>query len=287
MSEPIIVGVDGSRGALAAVLWAADDAARRGCDLRIIHVEEPLVYGGQAYERSPDDPVRKDGERLLAEATALAAESHEHLHVSTELLYGDTTDMLRAQAGEGAAIVVGSRGLGGFAGLLMGSVGLGLAGHAPGAVVVIRGTPSVVQGEIVAGLDPEDAVHPAIDYAFEEAQARGARLWVVHAWDLPSSRVVASFPPDLEFIAQARQKHVHDVLSPWAKRYPRVEVTESVFRGNPIAALCETSARADLVVVGSRGRGAIRSAMLGSVSHGVLHYASCPVAVVRPRVRAD
>ncbi|MEV1173272.1 universal stress protein [Nonomuraea sp. NPDC049784] len=281
MSEPVIVGVDGSRGALAAVLWAADDAARRGCDLRIVHVEEPLLYGGQVYERSADDPVRKEGERLLAEAAATVAQSRGDVHVRTELLYGHTAEILRAQAGEAAANVVDSRGVGGFAGLLLGSVGLGLAGHAAGPVVVVRGTPTVVQGEIVAGIHPEDAVHPAIDYAFEEAQARGARLRIVHAWDLPSTRVAARVPPNLEFIAQAQQGHVHDVLSPWLKRYPGVTVTESVFRGNPIAALCETSARADLVVVGPRGRGVIRSAVLGSVSHGVLHYASCPVAVVR------
>ncbi|KAB8183934.1 universal stress protein [Nonomuraea phyllanthi] len=283
MSEPVIVGVDGSRAALAAVLWAADDAARRGCDLRLVHVEEPLVFGGQVYERSPDDPVRKEGERLLAEAAAVAADFRGNVHVSAELLYGHIVEILCAQAGEAAATVVGSRGLGGFAGLLLGSVGLGVAGHAVGPVIVVRGTPAVVQGELVAGLDPEDAVHPAIDYAFEEAQARGARLRIVHAWDLPSTSVVARIPPGLDFIAQARQGHVHDVLSPWLKRYPDVTVAESVFRGNPIAALCETSARADLVIVGSRGRGVIRSAMLGSVSHGVLQYASCPVAVVRPR----
>ncbi|MEO3876156.1 universal stress protein [Nonomuraea sp. B12E4] len=287
MSEPIIVGVDGSRAALAAVLWAADDAARRGCDLRIVHVEEPLLYGGQLYERSADDPVRKEGERLLAEAAATVAEFRSKVRVSTELLYGRTAEILRAQAGEAAAIVVGSRGLGGFAGLLLGSVGLGLAGHAAGPVIVVRGTPTVVQGEIVAGIHPEDAVHPAIDYAFEEAQARGARLRIVHAWDLPSTRAAARIPPDLEFIAQAQQKHVHEKLSPWLKRYPGVAVTESVFRGNPIAALCGTSAHADLVVVGSRGRGVLHSAVIGSVSHGVLHYASCPVAVVRPRIRTD
>ncbi|WP_030925836.1 universal stress protein [Streptosporangium amethystogenes] len=281
MSEPIIVGVDGSRAALAAVLWAADDAARRGCDLRIVHVVAPPVYGGQPYERSLDDAARQESERLLAEAAALAAEYHANVQVSTELLYGNTTDILRAQAVEAATIVVGSRGLDGFAGLLLGSVGLGLAGHVAGPVVVVRGAPAIVQGEIVAGVNPDDAVHPALDYAFEEAQARGARLQVVHAWDMPSSRAGP------EIIAQAQQERARSVLTPWTKRHPGVVVTVSVFRGNPIAALCEASARADLVVVGSRGRGVIRSAVLGSVSHGVLHYAPCPVAVVRPRVRTD
>lgn len=281
MSEPIIVGVDGSRAALAAVLWAADDAARRGCDLRIVHVVAPPVYGGQPYERSLDDAVRQQGERLLAEAAALAAESHANVQVRTELLYGNPTDILRAQAVEAAAVVVGNRGLDGFAGLLLGSVGLGLAGHVVGPVVVVRGAPTIVQGEIVAGLNPEDAVHPALDYAFEEAQARDAELWVVHAWDMPST---GAGP---EIITQTQQARVRGVLTPWTKRYPGVMVTVSVFHRNPIAALCEASARADLVVVGSRGRGVIRSAVLGSVSHGVLHYASCPVAVVRPRVRAD
>lgn len=257
MSEPIIAGVDGSREALAAVLWAADDAARRGRDLRIVHVEAPPVYGGQPYERPPDDPARIEDERLLEKAARLATEYRSNVHVSTELLYGDTADILRAQAGEAAAIVIGSRGLGGFAGLLLGSVGLGLAGHAAGPVVVVRGTPIIVQGEIVAGLNPEDAVHPALDYAFEEAQARGDRLRVVHAWDLPSSRAGTGFGLDPETIAQMQQRRVHDVLAPWTKRHPGVEVIESAVRGNPIAALCEASARADLVVVGSRGQGVI------------------------------
>ncbi|MGW7483961.1 universal stress protein [Nonomuraea muscovyensis] len=286
MPEPIIVGVDGSRAALAAVLWAADDTARRGCDLRIVHVVAPVVHGGQPYERSLDDAVREEGERLLAEAAALADEYRADVHVSTELLYGHAAEMLRAQAGEAAAIVVGSRGLDGFAGLLLGSVGFALAGHAMGPVVVVRGVPAMVQGEIVAGLNPEDAVHPALDYAFEEAQARGARLRVVHAWDMPSSRLGTGFGLDTDVIAQVQQERVRRVLAPWTKRHPGVEVTESVVRGNPIAALCEACARAGLVVVGSRGRGVIRSAVLGSVSHGVLHYASCPVAVVRPRVRS-
>lgn len=281
MSEPIIVGVDGSRSALAAVLWAADVAARRACDLRIVHVMAPSVHGGQPYERSLDDAARQEGEQMLAEAAALATESRKDVHLSTELLYGNTTEILRAQAGEAAAIVVGSRGLDGFAGLLLGSVALGLAGHVAGPVVVVRGAPAIMQGEIVAGLNPEDAVHPALDYAFEEAHARGARLRVVHAWDMPSSR------SGLVISTQAQHERVRSVLAPWTERYPTVDVTESVVRGNPIAALCEASARADLVVVGSRGRGVIRSAVLGSVSHGVLHYASCPVAVVRPRVRTD
>ncbi|MEO3890939.1 universal stress protein [Nonomuraea sp. B5E05] len=281
MSEPIIAGVDGSRAALAAVLWAADVAARRACDLRIIHVMAPPVHGGKPYERPLDDAAREEGERMLAEAAALATESRKDVHVSSELLYGHTTEILRAQAVEAEAIVVGSRGLDGFPGLLLGSVGLGLAGHVAGPVVVVHGAPAIVQGEIVAGLNPDDAVHPALDYAFEEAQARGARLRVVHAWDMPSSR------PDQEIITQAQQERARSVLAPWTNRHPRVEVTVSVVRGNPVAALCEASARADLVVVGSRGRGVIRSAVLGSVSHGVLHYASCPVAVVRPRIRTD
>ncbi|MFG3437003.1 universal stress protein [Nonomuraea sp. NPDC047897] len=281
MSEPIIVGVDGSRAALAAVLWALDDAARRARDLRIVHVVAPSVHGGQPYERALDDAVREEGERMLAEAAALAAESRKDVRVSTELLYGNTTEILRAQAVDAAAVVVGSRGVDGFAGLLLGSVGLGLAGHVAGPVVVVHGAPAIVQGEIVAGVDPGDAVHPALDYAFEEARARGARVRVVHAWDVPAGR------SGTETIAQATQERVRTVLTPWTKRQPGVAVTVSVVRGKPVAALCEASARADLVVVGSRGRGVIRSAVLGSVSHGVLHYAACPVAVVRPRVRTD
>ncbi|QYC45847.1 Universal stress protein [Nonomuraea coxensis DSM 45129] len=280
MSEPIIVGVDGSRSALAAVLWAADDAARHTRDLRIVHVAAPLVHGGRPYERALDDAVREEGERMLAEAAALAAASRKTVQVSTELLYGDTTEVLRAQAADAAAVVVGSRGVDGFAGLLLGSVGLGLAGHVAGPVVVVHGAPTIVQGEVVAGFNPDDAVHPALDYAFEEAGSRGARVRVVHAWDAPATRL------GQETIAEVVRERVRDLLEPWTTRHPGVKVIVSVARGNPIAALCEASARADLVVVGSRGRGVIRSAVLGSVSHGVLHYASCPVAVVRPPLRA-
>ncbi|MFI6706129.1 universal stress protein [Nonomuraea sp. NPDC050478] len=286
MAEPIVAGVDGSRGGLAAVVWAADDAARRDCDLRIVHVVEPFVHGGRAYERSADDPAREEGELQLQEAAAVAAGFRGTVRVSTELLYGDTAEVLRAQADEASAIVVGSRGLGGFTGLLLGSVALGLAGHAAGPVVVVRGSPAMMRGEIVAGLNPQDPEHPAIDYAFKEAEAHGARLRVVHAWDLPSSRLGRGFPRDFDIIAEARREEVQRMLSPWSERHPGVAATVSDYRGNPVAALCEASVRADLVVVGSRGRGAIRSAVLGSVSHGVLHYASCPVAVVRPRGRA-
>ncbi|WP_063910184.1 universal stress protein [Herbidospora yilanensis] len=275
MSEPVVVGVDGSRQALAAVLWAVDDAERHGRDLRIVHVVPPVVLGGRPYERALDDAAREEGERMLTEAADLAAESRADVRTTTELLYGDATEILRAQAVDAAAVVVGSRGLNGFAGLLLGSVAMGLAGQVAVPVVVVHGAPAVMRREIVAGLDPEDDVHPALDYAFEEARARGSRLRVVYAWDMPSGRL------DPEIIAQALRERARGVLAPWTERYPMVEPAVSVVRGNAVAALCQASVRADLVVVGSRGRGTIRSAVLGSVSHGVLHHASCPVAVVR------
>lgn len=283
MTEPIVVATDGSRGATAAVEWAVDDAARRGRTLRIVYVEKPIMYGGQAYERASDDVIRMEGERLLEEAARLATEFRGKVDVSTELLYGDIAEVLRAQSEGAAEIVLGSRGLGGFAGLLLGSVGLRLAGHAVGPVIIVRGAAAMVYGEIVAGVDIVEAAQPVLEYAFEQAKMRGAGLHVIHAWDLPARGFGVGFTLDTEKIAPAVRAYLHSALAPWREMYPDVLVTESTPCANAIVALCEASARADLVVVGSHGRGAIPSAALGSVSHGTLHYAYCPVAVVRPR----
>ncbi|MFI6317816.1 universal stress protein [Nonomuraea sp. NPDC050556] len=129
------------------------------------------------------------------------------------------------------SVVVGSRGLGGFTGLVPGSVSLGVAGHASGPVVVV-------------GFDGSPGSEPAMAYGIEQARACGARLHVVYAWRAPISSAVSE---------------------------------------HPVFALANASRTAELAVVGSRGLGGFAAAVLGSVGHGVLHHAHCPVAVVRPR----
>ncbi|MGW2222277.1 universal stress protein [Nonomuraea sp. NPDC001684] len=207
MGGQIVVAVDGSAPATAAVEWAAADAARRGLDLRIVHVRRP---GGT------DDPAR-----ALEAAAALAGQAGrggeaERVGVTTEVIAGNVVDTLVAESLAADSLVLGSRGLGGFTGMPAGSVSVAVAGHAAGPVVVVRTPP-------------------------------------------------------------------HGHVVPWRQANPDLVITEEQPCEHPVSALVRAAGTADLVVVGSRGLGGFASAVLGSVGHGVLHHAACPVAVVRPR----
>ncbi|MEW9533448.1 universal stress protein [Microbispora sp. NPDC049125] len=283
MADPIIVGTDGSAAATAATEWAADDAARKGCPLRLVSVVDHWAYGIPKFPAGAGDPLTVHAERALAAAEAAARGRRPEVPVSAEIVEGIPAKILRDKAGEAAEIVVGSRGLGGFAGVVVGSVSTHVAGHASCPVVVVRPGWRDAHGEIVVGVDYSPECEPAIAYAFEQARLRGCGVRAVYAWQLPVHTLAPEISYDVEELHETQRRAVSEKLAPWRRDEPGVPVREEVVFGHPVEALTEASERADLLVVGSHGRGALGSVMLGSVSRAVLHHAHCPVAVVRPR----
>ncbi|NYD45027.1 nucleotide-binding universal stress UspA family protein [Actinomadura luteofluorescens] len=272
----ILVGTDGSTPSDRAIGWAAGEAARLGKELHILHVLEtptktaPGNTGGdRASLVDAWNPVLRAGRD-----TALLR--HPRLKVETMLVHDRTVaGGLRHYAGEAAEVVVGHRGRGGFASLLLGSTGLHLAGRFPGPVTIVRGHSDTPLGEVVVGLDLAGDPAPALDHAFAAAAVRGSRLRVLHAWR-PAAHAV---DVDAQLAAGGRYERLAAALAPWRGRHTDLKVVEDVVVGHPVQMLAQASAEADLLVVGSRGR----SFPLGSVGHGVIHHAHCPVAVVRPR----
>ncbi|TNY36594.1 universal stress protein [Thermomonospora catenispora] len=278
----IIVATDGSPPADRAVRWAADEAVLRGLPLQIVHVIDEAPYDVLG---SPDaritDRATATAEALLAEAHKLALDRHPGLAATTEIARGSVPVALRERAATAAALVLGHRGRGGFASLLLGSIGLRVAGHARGPVIVVRGEPGPVRGEVVLGIDPDTADDAALAYAFEAAALRDARLRVLHAFQLSEGPVTpAGYYEDMAQIEEARRHQIDDLLTPYRERHGDVAVVTDMVRDHPVQALTTASRQADLLVVNARGRSLLRDMLLGSVSHGVLHHAHCPVAVL-------
>ncbi|MET8161373.1 universal stress protein [Sphaerisporangium sp. NPDC005289] len=285
MNRPVVVGVDGSPPSLAAVRWAAEDAVRRRRGLRVVHVVDPWVFD-QPLATPPGfrDSLSELSGNVLADAAREAAERAPALAVETATLTGTVREQLLIAAKDAEALVVGSRGLGGFLGLVLGSVSMGVAGRAGCPVVVVRHTEPAAYGEIVVGHDASPESEAALEYAFEEAARRRAALRAVYAWQVDSMLpMFGAYGADLERVYEFGARAAQEQLSPWREKFPHVRVRDSVVQAHPIEALCRASTEADLLVVGSRGRGGLGSAVLGSVSHGVLHHAYSPVAVVCSR----
>ncbi|GAA2287334.1 hypothetical protein GCM10010149_37100 [Nonomuraea roseoviolacea subsp. roseoviolacea] len=204
------------------------------------------------------------------------------------MLSGPVTETLVAESATADSVVVGSRGLGGFRGMILGSTSLALAGHAAGPVVVVREHGAERNGEIVVGYDgSEHAAAAIMEYAIQQAHARGVQLRVLYGWCLPPPAPYASgyVPADEGFQEAARE--AAERVVPFREKNPDVRIVDEQVCDHPVAALMKSAAMADLVVVGSRGHGGPASAVLGSVSHGVLHHVTRPVAVVRPRPTKD
>ncbi|MEV7011394.1 universal stress protein [Streptosporangium sp. NPDC051022] len=279
---PVVVAVDGSSEAARAVEWAADDAFRRRVPLRIVHVVERGPYDIARFS-TPEWPgiLVVNGRKVLAEAEQVARRRRPSVEVDTEVVQGDVVRALCEQAGGATEIVLGSRGLGGFTGALLGSVSVRVAGHSRGPVVIVRPGGEQTRREVAVGVDDDPRCEPALDFAFEQARLRGGVLRAVHAWQLPVHAFAPEIVYDMDEIRRAQFQVVRDKISAWQEKFPEVTVLEDVQSAHPVDALVDASAMADLVVVGSHGRGGVASALLGSVSRGVLHHARCPVAVVR------
>ncbi|MEO3863292.1 universal stress protein [Acrocarpospora sp. B8E8] len=284
MKDVIVVGVDGSPVSLAAVEWATDDAVRARVPLRIVFVLDRYPYEIAKFPNPDlDDQLARNAARILDKAEQTARARHQGIAVTTKVIEGRPAEALREQAAGAAELVVGTRGMGGFAGAVVGSVSMHVAGHAPGPVVVVRRLPEVSHGEVVVGLDDSPACQPALAYAFEQARLRGCAVRALHAWQVPVHAFAPEISYDMDEIRTAQYAVAAGQLDRWREEYPDVKVIEDIRCAHPVEALVEASSGADLLVVGSHGHGAIGSVLLGSVSRGVLRHAQCPVAVVRPR----
>ncbi|MEU5117034.1 universal stress protein [Streptomyces longwoodensis] len=290
MTGPITAGVDGTDESLAALAWAAREAVRRDAALRVVHVWEFQP------DAAPDVADRASQERWVREGVAGAvrtvAERHPALEVTTDVLEGPPADTLLEAARGAGMLVLGSRGHGPFVGFLLGSVGQQAITEAVCPVVSVRSgdkaSDEVAGHEVVVGQqgEPEDSA-AALGFAFETAAARGASVRAVRAWTLPP--VFAYSPGSLRLLDEAgglepfERQALAAALAPWRERFPDVAVVEHVEMGSAAQVLLSVSGRAQLLVVGRRAHRTAIGARIGSVAHGMLHHADCPVAVVPPR----
>lgn len=301
----VIAAVDGSEHSLKALEWARAAALRHGTGLIVAHVlpDSAQLYAARRSSlhdagepKGFTDPVSDRIRALLAEGGPLPSE------VGYESLEGSVPEALR-DIGEGARmLVMGSRGRGGFASLLLGSNSRAVATSAPCPVVVVaheaRGVEVASQpsaGRVVLGLHAAETPDNVLDFAFTEAAARATTLQVVSAYEVPPSPTMvidspfAVIPPealvgeDEDAVPAEREmlRSQTERLAPFRTKYPGVRVEQAAVPGDAAGRLVATSNSAALVVVGRHHpRRHIRSLMIGSVANAVLQHAHGPVAVV-------
>ncbi|GAA2711851.1 universal stress protein [Micromonospora olivasterospora] len=282
----VVVGVDDSEPARRAIRLAATEAARRRLPLRVVHgFIWPLlrVPVGPPQGAPAGAGLRPQAERLVARAVAEAEAAARGVRVSGEILDGEAAAVLVGESRTAAMIVLGDRGLGGFAALVIGSVAGQVAAYAECPVLVARGAERA-DGPVVVGVDGSALSRAAVRFAADEAALRGAPLRAVHAYRHPASTGPGDMQPlvhDADLLRGEEERVLADSLAGLAEHHPEVTVEKVVAHARPAAALAEASRTAQLLVVGARGHGELTSLVLGSVSHAALHHADCPVAVVR------
>ncbi len=283
----VVVGVDGSAEALRAVRWAVPEARRRQAALRLVTAfawTEDRLVGLPGLGQAPHGQyLRTAAERGLAAAAAAATELDPDLQVERELILGFPGGVLVDQSQTAELLVIGDRGRGRISSALAGSVAIGVAAHAACPVVVVRGAPPAAEEPlpVVVGVDGTPLSEAAIAFAFDAASTRRAPLVAVHTWlDELNDPALAELV-DWQSAAVEAEEVLAERLAGWGEKYPDVTVQRLVARGLAGHVLLDQAARAQLVVVGTRGHGEIAGLLLDSVGNALLHRAGCPVAIVR------
>jgi nucleotide-binding universal stress UspA family protein len=284
----IVVGVDGSPASNVAVYWAGQEAAMRNLPLALVYVVNPVVPNW------PNAPVpaefeqwQKENARMfIDDAVKVVDENGKNggpAEINSEVVFSATVPTLVDLSKEAEMIVVGCRGTGALARVLLGSVSTGLVHHAHCPVAVIHDEdplmPHPAQAPVLLGIDGSPASESATAIAFDEASRRGVELVALHAW---SDIEVIELPGlDWTVVKAQEEQLLAERLAGWQERYPDVKVHRLVVCDRPARQLIRHSETAQLVVVGSHGRGGFAGMSLGSVSSAVVHTARMPVIVAR------
>ncbi|MGC5019437.1 universal stress protein [Micromonospora sp. DT47] len=292
MYRPVVVGVDGSPSSLVAAEHAARAAVLRSRPLHLVHgYLHPLGYGVPLNPYDLGLPAPTEEARKMLERTAAdLADRWPGLTVQVRQVAGGPGATLVEESRRAELVVLGSRGLGGFAGLLLGSVGTQVAAHAHCPVLVVRPKeqPIPVDGPVLVGVDDSDGARLAAGYAADEAVRRGTPLVLVHVGPPDEDRPV---PEEVEESRAAYRAEAVRLLAE-ASAAVRADHPDLVVREHPVRAaspargLVEASGGASVLAVGTRGRGGFTGLLLGSVSQAVTQHAHCPVLVAHPYDRA-
>ncbi|MFC9286870.1 universal stress protein [Streptomyces sp. NPDC057052] len=297
MLLPVTAGVDGSAESLAATAWAAREAARRDRPLHLVHA---LAWHPRNQDGDSTGAARRHlARRALRQAEERARAERPGVRFTDEQLEGPATAALLKAADRSGLLVLGSRGLSGFTGFLVGSVALGVVARAACPVVLVRADEEAADEHLPAGdggastdtghrdvvlaVDLGEACDEVVEFAFEAARLRNARLRAVHAWH--TAGPVGLGTGDIGLVRESRQGEewlgvLKAALQVWRDKYPDVEVLETVVEDRPSSALVRAATGAGLLVVGHRVAERPVGPRTGPVTHAAIHHVGCPVAVV-------
>lgn len=285
----VVVGLDPSGPGQSAVEYAAEVAGRRRLPLRLVLAFELSQFAVQlsamGWTERTEGVMRHASRQFLEGTSEVLRGVHPDVEVISCLQDGSAAEALIEESKHAKLLVIGSRGTAGFADLVVGSTALRVVSHALCPVVVVPAAPvsASIRRGVVVGVDGSDHSEATIEFAFQMASETHQKLTALHVWHDPAPTGVGIMMPfvyDPALVGKAEKRVLAESMAGWSEKYPDVQVEYQVLPGHPVHALVIGAATASLLVVGSRGRGSLRSLLLGSVSHGVLHHARGPVAIV-------
>ncbi|MGE2723325.1 universal stress protein [Mycolicibacterium pulveris] len=293
MSEPttkygILVAVDGSPESQGAIRWAAREAAMRGIDVTLMHVIAPVevTWPVTYLQSSFDEYQEENGAQVIEQAQKIVSESvgaGEAPAVRTAVEHGSIASTLITASADAWMVVAGTRGMGALGRALLGSVSSGLLNYArcPVAIIPSEAETPDAAAPVLLGIDDSPASDGAAALAFDEASRRGVELVALHAWS--DNRIFPIVGMNWQEYEEEGHKVLAERLAGWQEQYPDVRVRRRLVADQPARWLLDESSQAQLVVVGSRGRGGFKGMLLGSVAAKVAQGAKAPVIVVRGR----
>ena len=288
----VVVAVDGSPASDNAVRWAANTAMKRNIPLRLAaaySMPQFLYAEGMVPPQEVFDELQRETLQTVDRAREIALDVAPDLHIGHAVAEGSPIDMLLEMSKECTMVVMGSRGLSGISGMVLGSVSGAVVSHASCPVVVVREDNAVTEankyGPVVVGVDGSEVSRRATEVAFGEAAARGAELHAVHTWvDTQIQGPGAGYAVSEDHwkaVQAEKEELLGSYLNELAEQYPDVVVKKTITRDRPVRALASAAEGAQLLVTGSHGRGGFKGMLLGSTSRALLQEAPCPMMVVR------